>query len=321
MTKKMIITSTDKILAVMEHRSISRAAKALNLSQSSLSRAVQEFESELNTSLFVRTPDGVEITDAGRLCADYLLQLKEAEEDLRKGLNFLRSSFFTVNIALPLHVSSAAILEIEKKVHDRYPDAELHITNVFSGKVPPGLLSDKYDFAISWRDGEGDPRLSFEPFYDDHFLLLVPKSIQIKSHQLVMEGRNVSTVDIQDIALLPFVLQNEGTSVRGTIDQFCEKYGLTLDNRLSVANSMVAINAVKRGIGCAFVMEAYSPFFRDSEDFSVYFMPEDVEETIGLLKLARKDLSSVELYVADVIRSYLLERRRNYHIGSPGGEG
>ena len=321
MARKAIISDADRILAVIEHKSISKAAKALNISQSSLSRSVQNFENELNITLFVRTTDGVEITDAGRICMDYLLQFKEAEEDLRKGLDFLRSSLFRLNIALPLHVSYEAIQEIETKIHKQYPEAELHITNVFSSKVPQGLLSDEYDFAISWKDGGDDPRLSFERFYDDHFLLLVPNTIHVQSHQITVDDWIVSTVDKKDISSLPFVLQNEGTSIRGTIDEFCRQNGLILNKRMSVANSMVAIGAVKKGIGCAFVMESYSPFFTDSESVSVFFMPEDVDETIGLLKLARKELSAVEKYAAAVIRTCLEERRRKYRwIQSPGGE-
>ena len=321
MARKAIISDADRILAVIEHKSISKAAKALNISQSSLSRSVQNFENELNITLFVRTTDGVEVTDAGRICMDYLLQFKEAEEDLRKGLDFLRSSLFRLNIALPLHVSYEAIQEIETKIHKQYPEAELHITNVFSSKVPQGLLSDEYDFAISWKDGGDDPRLSFERFYDDHFLLLVPNTIHVQSHQISVDDRVVSTVDKKDISSLPFVLQNEGTSIRGTIDEFCRQNGLILNKRMSVANSMVAIGAVKKGIGCAFVMESYSPFFTDSESVSIFFMPEDVDETIGLLKLARKELSEVEKYTATVIRTCLEERRRKYRwIQSRGGE-
>ncbi len=319
MPRKAIITETDKVLAVIENKSISGAAKVLGISQSSLSRAIQDFERELNTVLFVRTPEGVELTEAGNICMDYLLQFKEAEESLKKSLDFLSSSLFRVNIALPLHISYEAVKEIEDTIQKKYPDAELHITNVFSSKVPAGLLSDKYDFAISWKDGGEDPRLSFERFYDDYFLLLVPNKIPVKSRVVTVEGRTVRTVNIQDIESLPFILQNEGTSIRGTIDQFCRKHGIQLDECLSVANSMVAINAVKKGIGCAFVMEAYTPFFTDDKDVSVYFMPEDVEETIGLLKLARKELSPLEEYAASVIRSYLEGRRQKYSGMTTGG--
>ena len=74
------------VIALDEHGSFARAATALGLSQSALSRSIQSVEREIGSSLFVRTASGVEPTDGGRVFVARIRQIAQLTDDLDRDL-------------------------------------------------------------------------------------------------------------------------------------------------------------------------------------------------------------------------------------------
>ncbi|MGE0482549.1 MAG: LysR family transcriptional regulator [Gammaproteobacteria bacterium] len=64
-------------LAVAETGHVGRAARKLHMSQPPLSRHIQQLEAALGVELFVRTPSGMELTDAGVMFVDEARNLLE----------------------------------------------------------------------------------------------------------------------------------------------------------------------------------------------------------------------------------------------------
>lgn len=74
------------VLALAEHGSFARAATALGLSQSALSRSIQSVEREVGSGLFVRTASGVEPTDSGLVFVARIRQIMQLTDDLDRDL-------------------------------------------------------------------------------------------------------------------------------------------------------------------------------------------------------------------------------------------
>src|ERR1700744_4813800 len=72
---------------VARHGSLSAAAAALGYTQPAVSRQISVLESEVGMELLRRLPQGVALTDAGRLLVErtdeVLLSLTRTEEELR----------------------------------------------------------------------------------------------------------------------------------------------------------------------------------------------------------------------------------------------
>lgn len=73
-------------VVLAQHRNFDRAARAIGISQPSLSRSIQELERRLGAKLFIRSRDGIEPTDVGRLFLErsqaVLVQAADLEHEM-----------------------------------------------------------------------------------------------------------------------------------------------------------------------------------------------------------------------------------------------
>lgn len=123
--------------------SFSKAADALYISQSVLTKHIQELEKELGYPVLTRTTHGVTLTEAGKVL------LKEAPELINKcdsALRRLRSrnvwsqGSVRVGIAMELAYSSH-IRSFFQRFSAQYPDIELKY-DIFTGSTPSHVASE-----------------------------------------------------------------------------------------------------------------------------------------------------------------------------------
>lgn len=71
---------------VAKNENISRASNELSISQPAISKAIKTLEEQLNTNLFIRKRDGMELTEAGeafyKKIKDAMELISSAENDL-----------------------------------------------------------------------------------------------------------------------------------------------------------------------------------------------------------------------------------------------
>ncbi|MBT0779207.1 LysR family transcriptional regulator [Paracoccus sp. pheM1] len=155
-----------RFLAVAEHRNISRAAEALNISQPALSRTIRLLEDRYGTPLFERTPQGVELSDAGKTLYIYASRavraLKNAREDIDHSLHQTR-------LILPICSGDSWGYGILPHVIESYrrenPEVSIHLDVIEHDARMRGLETRRHDVAfgvISPEYLEGGA-YSFEP--------------------------------------------------------------------------------------------------------------------------------------------------------------
>lgn len=129
----------------------SKAAEKLYISQSVLTKHIQQMEHELNTTLFHRNTHGVTLTEAGVLLtqkAKPLIDRCDTAVGLLRAANLPASG--TIRIACAVELSYAAHIQIFiGRFMERYP--HIHISfDVCSEGTPELLLTDSdYDFIFT----------------------------------------------------------------------------------------------------------------------------------------------------------------------------
>jgi len=135
-------------VATAESGQVSRAATQLSISQSAVTGAIKELESELGTSLFFRTAQGMEMTEAGR---GFLASTREILEKLdlakrmaqrqspAKGSISIASNYTVIGYFLPPHLDS---------LQHMYPNLDIRSSELNREGIEEGLLSNRFDLAV-----------------------------------------------------------------------------------------------------------------------------------------------------------------------------
>ncbi len=137
---------------VLKHRSFSRAAETLGMSQSGISRQIAQLETFVGTALFSRDASGVHLTVAGEEYAVGVTGALEAIMALGEtSLTWIGRDRLT--LACSPGVADLWILPRLSGLRDAFPDLEIKLL-VYDSFTR--LRSDEYDLAISFHDNRPD---------------------------------------------------------------------------------------------------------------------------------------------------------------------
>ena len=174
--------SIDYVIAIAECRSISKAAEILYISQPSLSRYLSNLENELGVNLFIRTLNGTELTEAGKIYLEYAREIKLLRSTMNlKIREFRRAKKDRIRIGMTLNAASLAAFDIAKEVRKKYPDCEVEIYNILSKDTEKMLRDGLYDFVIgpNWNLSS---EFDYELLYQDPYVLIVPDQYNIEAY-------------------------------------------------------------------------------------------------------------------------------------------
>ena len=203
----------DYVIAVAECRSISQAAEVLYISQPSLSRYLSNLENELGFSLFVRTINGTELTEAGKIYLKYAKEIKllrgTMEYELRE---FQRKTTNRIRVGMTLNSASLSAYNVAEKVKKRYPGCDVEMYNIMSKDIEEALREGKYDFAIG-PALEMSSDFEIDIFAREPYILIVPERYDISAYAEKGKKGLFSKVDLGKLPKMDFILQEETTSV------------------------------------------------------------------------------------------------------------
>jgi LysR family transcriptional regulator of abg operon len=137
------------LVAIAECGSIRAAARAISLSQTALTKAMQELEEDLHVTLMVRSSQGVQLTPIG-------LELLERARSILGEIASARAHVESFRSGSPVRVAAAAgpaflmscLPDILGRFRSRYPHALLSLQDAFLSQTLPKLREGSIDVAL-----------------------------------------------------------------------------------------------------------------------------------------------------------------------------
>ncbi|GGF18377.1 transcriptional regulator [Aliidongia dinghuensis] len=221
------------VLALIETKTMHRAAESLNLSQPAATKLLQEIERTLGVSLFERQPRGMVPTVYGlaagrhaRLLLRDLNRLQQEMEGLKRGIEGT-VQLGAVMAAVPQLVAGALA-----RLGQAHPTLRVSLLTDTSDGLLAELHAGRLDVVvgrpISKRDRES---LTWEPLVDEEIRIVVGTGNPL----LGLDG-----LTLADLARETWVLQPASTPMRQAVEAAFAQSGLDLPHHSVETVSMLA---------------------------------------------------------------------------------
>lgn len=171
-------------LAVAQELNFSRAAEKCNVSQPSLSRAIQQLEGELGGPLFHRERRLTHLTDLGEMVRPHLETVYEAAvkaKQLSQDINQLKK--VPLKLGIMSTISPDEIIDLIAALKMRHNGLELRLCDANARDLLERLLVGDLEVVIYALPGEEfDARIHVMPLFREQMVIAVPSS-----HRLAAE--------------------------------------------------------------------------------------------------------------------------------------
>jgi LysR family hydrogen peroxide-inducible transcriptional activator len=277
------------LVAVIEQRSFSGAARVLGTVQSNVSAHVARLERELGVELVDRTTTTA--TPEGALVVERARRIEQEFEDLEADVVSLRRTV-SGQVRLGAIGTTArwivpSLLETLRRDH---PAIQLVVLDATTSSLVLGLTSTHLDVALLNLPVD-DPELHVRPLFDEERVLVVPDG-----HPLV----DRSPVSLEDLADHELLLEARGTAFRDVLDRQLAERGVELRAQAEFDGMRLLTSLAFGGLGAGIVPASAVPanFSGPWRILPVDGLP---SRQVGLATRRRALLTAAQRVVIDLI--------------------
>lgn len=192
-------------LAIVQHGSISRAATALHVSQPALSLQIKNLEQDLETTLFIRGPRTIKLTEKGQYLADRAQEIvglvDKATDNLRADQAVIGGN---LDIGAGESVGMQRLMNLASHLQTDYPDVTLRLHNGDADEVKAKLDAGLLDFAVIMGEQALDT--------DDYEVLRLPErdywGVVLRKDSRLADQK---TLRAQDLVGYPLMVSEQGS--------------------------------------------------------------------------------------------------------------
>jgi LysR family transcriptional regulator of gallate degradation len=198
----MEIKQLERFLAVIEHGSLSAAAKHLGLTQQALSTSISKFEKEIDLRLFDRAPGGVtKATPYGRALVRHARSQIAASDRAEQELHAIHDATTgTITVGIGEAFASEIMASAVKRLHSMRPEIRINLIEGYSEILLERLREGEFDFVAGGTGGPHPP--------DDlaHELLYFSNDVVVaRPEHPLADRKNLQLKDLQDYTwLVPY---------------------------------------------------------------------------------------------------------------------
>ena len=277
---------------VSKYGSFSKTAEFTYTTQSAISKSIKKLEEELETRLFYRNSNGIELTEKGRELLFYVEKsygnLLTAERLMLESENLERGS---LSIGLPSHIASFFFFDKIIDFHSKYPNIEITLMSGSTKQLLELIDKHKLDFIIDTA-----------PIKTNNMDLDIKKLSTVKytffcKKENYDDYKNIKSIN--DLENVPLVLPVQGTSNRNMLNELFLKDNVKPKKIINIHTSEVILNAVKNNLGVGYII---SELIKNDDTYKSIKVKEKLPTTDIVLVFNKKFITNApKRFIEDYI--------------------
>ena len=296
------------LTAIVENGSFAQAARALGISQATLSRAARDLERDLRKPLYHRTASGIAATPPA---AEFARRLKLAAREIEWGIEELDSAKGSLRGQIVIGAMQLAgsflLASVLNEFISTYPHANVRISNGSSGAMLRSLRGGDVDFVIGLLRDPVPEGLIEEPLAEAPYVIVARRG-----HPLFRKRK----VLLDDLSDYDWVVGTPGACRRVCFDTLFA--GRRKPQARVETSSLPTIRLVLARSDCLTLLTSYELMYEDDALAAVPYGPIEPVPSIGVtmrdnwlptqlqvnfLRLMRKQITASPLPIKELLRA------------------
>ena len=234
---------------VAKNENISRASNELLISQPAISKAIKTLEEQLNTKLFIRKRDGMELTEVGeafyKKIKDAMELISSAENDLEV-LTSMESGI--INIGASKTILHEFLMPYIKDFHKKYPKINIRI---FTDKTSDLITKSKM--------GITDVIFTNMPInlpsnFDSAKMMTLHDCLAANNTYQYLKDKKLGKKDLEK---LPLLVLTKGATTRIRLDDFCIENNIEINPQMEFGSNTLIKEFTEAGFGIGLLTEEH----------------------------------------------------------------
>ncbi|WP_374517422.1 LysR substrate-binding domain-containing protein [Undibacterium squillarum] len=228
-------------VAIVDHGSLSRAARVLHIVQPALTQQIQSLEDELGTQLLHRSAQGMQATEAGKIFYEHAQAILKQISDARSAVTQITDSpSGTVELGIPQSVSAALAFPLLKAVRESYPDITFQLTEELTGNLTEQLRSGRLNLAILFDDGQLSG-FHTQPLVEEDMMYITRAGSQFACKR--------KSIRLEQVVRAPLILPSLQHGVRPRIEQVLREQGMSAEQVIEITSIAILKSALLADMG------------------------------------------------------------------------
>lgn len=242
-------------VAIVDHGSLSRAARVLHIVQPALTQQIQLLEEELGALLLHRSAQGMQATDAGKIFYEHAQAILKQIADVKSAVTQSTDQpSGTVALGIPQSASGALALPLLNAVRSTYPDIVFQLTEELTGNLTEQLRSGRLNLAILFDDGQL-AGFNLKPMVEEEMMFITRAHSQFSNKK--------KTISLEKALQATLILPSLAHGVRPRIESVVRQAGLQIGQVIDITSIAILKSAIMADMGATIL--PVSPFLAEIE--------------------------------------------------------